>query len=115
MLTAGNPMGKVMSAVLIFEVITFILAIPVMIMISGTSPIVAAVAGGAACLLALAAAAMIRRPTIGYPLGWATQVAALALGFLTVGMLLMGIVFGSLWIVCFVLGRRLEAQRAASQ
>lgn len=115
MLSAGNPMGKVMMAVLVFEVITFGLSIPVMIMVSGVAPLLAALAGGAACVLALVAAAMMRKPRIGYPLGWATQVAGLALGFLTIGMLLMGAMFGCLWVVCFVLGRRLDAQLAASQ
>ena len=36
--------------------------------------------------------------------------AALALAFLTLGMLIMGVMFATLWVVCFVLGRRLEAQ-----
>lgn len=116
MLTAENPMGRVMMLVLVFEVITVGLAVPVMIMLSQTPPLTAAAAGGAVCLLAAASAGLLRRrPQVGYPLGWVTQVAALALGFLTVGMVLMGIMFGSLWVVCFVLGRRLEAQHSAPQ
>lgn len=114
MLTEGNPMGKVMMAVLIFEAITIGLSIPVMIMVSEVSPLVAGLAGGAAALLAVAAAGTMRRPTVGYPLGWATQVAAIALTFLTIGMLVMGVMFACLWTVCFVLGKRLEAQQAAS-
>ncbi|MDO5499880.1 MAG: DUF4233 domain-containing protein [Propionibacteriaceae bacterium] len=114
MLQRGNPMGKVMTALLLFEAITIGLAIPVMIMVSGVSPGVAAGAGGAGAVLAFVAASMMRTPRTGYPLGWLTQVGALALSFLTIGMLIMGAMFATLWIVCFVLGRRLEAQREMS-
>lgn len=111
MLQPGNPMGRVLMVILIFETITIGLAIPVMIMVSEVSPVLAFVAGGAAAVLALVAAAMLRKPGIGYVLGWAAQAAALALAFLTLGMLIMGVMFATLWVVCFVLGRRLEAQR----
>lgn len=114
MLTATNPMGRVMMTLLVFEAITIGLSIPVMIMISQIPPLAAAGAGGVAALLAVVAAGMLRRrPRTGYPLGWATQVAALTLGFLTFGMVLMGAMFGCLWAVCFVLGRRLETQQSA--
>lgn len=111
MLQPGNPMAKVLMATLIFEAITIGLAVPVMVMVSGVSPPIAALGGGGAAVLALAAAGTIRRPHVGYPLGWATQLAALALSFLTIGMLIMGAVFATLWTVSFILGRRLEAQR----
>lgn len=116
MLTASNPMSRVMMTLLIFEAVTIGLAIPVMVMISNTPPLTAALAGGAAALLAAAATGMLRRrPQIGYPLGWATQLAALALGLLTFGMVLMGAMFACLWTVSFVLGRRLETQQSASR
>lgn len=111
MLQPGNPMGKVLMATLIFEAITIGLAVPVMVMVSGVAPGVASAAGGSAALLALVAAGMMRKPRIGYPLGWLTQVVAISLAFLTIGMLIMGLVFATLWVLCFVLGRRLEAQR----
>ncbi|WP_432558289.1 DUF4233 domain-containing protein [Granulicoccus sp. GXG6511] len=111
MLRPGNPMGKVLMATLIFEAITIGLAVPVMIMVSGVSAGLASAAGGAVALLALVAAGSMRKPRTGYPLGWATQVATLALSFLTIGMLIMGVMFAMLWVVCFILGKRLEAQR----
>jgi hypothetical protein len=115
MLSATNPMGRVLMTLLIFEAVTIGLAIPVMIMVSSTPLTVAILAGGGAAVLAVAAAGTLRRPRVGYPLGWATQAAALALGFLTFGMVLMGAMFACLWAVCFVLGRRLEIQQAASR
>ncbi|PFG66480.1 DUF4233 domain-containing protein [Enemella evansiae] len=113
MLAKGNPMGRVMMTILIFEVITIGLAIPVMIMVSEVPGATAGIAGGGAALLAILAAALLRRPAIGYPLGWLAQLAALGLGVLTVGMLAMGAMFAVLWVVCFVLGRRLDAGQRA--
>lgn len=112
-LPSTNPMGKVMLALLVFEVIVFGLAIPVMIMTAEVSPLTASLAGGAAALLALAAAGTMRRPRVGYALGWLTQGVALALGLLTYGMFIMGAMFLALWITCYVLGRRIEDTRAA--
>lgn len=112
MLPVGNPMGRVMMAMLFLQVIAFGLAIPVMIMIHEVSPVVAALAGGGAALLAVLAAALMRRPAVGYPLGWLTQMVGIALGVLTYGMYAVGGMFAALWVVCFVLGRRLEAQNA---
>ena len=111
MLKPGNPMGKVMMATLIFEAITIGLSVPVMIMVSDVPAGLASAAGAGAALLAMVAAGNMRKPRGGYPLGWLTQVAALALSFLTIGMLIMGVMFAMLWVVCFVLGKRLEAQR----
>lgn len=113
-LQADNPMARVLLMVLTFEVIVFGLAVPVMIMVSHTPLALAFGAGAGAALLALAAAATLRTPA-GYPLGWLAQVAGLALGLLTYGMLVMGVIFAALWVVCFVLGKRLESQgRSAS-
>jgi hypothetical protein len=47
-LPAGNPMRVVLLSVLIFEVIVFGLAVPVMILVSGVPPVAAALGGGGA-------------------------------------------------------------------
>ena len=56
-LTPGNPMRVVLLSILLFEVIVFGLAIPVMILVSDVPAADAALAGGGAALLALVAAA----------------------------------------------------------
>ena len=43
-------------------------------------------------------------------LGWAAQVAAVSLGVLTPWMYAMGIIFALIWIMSFVLGKRLDAR-----
>jgi Protein of unknown function (DUF4233) len=106
-LTPGNPMRAVLLAILIFEVIVFGLAIPVMILVSETSAGLAAGFGGGAALLALVAAALLRRPA-GYLVGWTVQLVGVALGFLTAPMFFVGGMFLALWLITFILGKRLD-------
>ena len=111
-LSPNNPMRVVLLSVLVFEVILFGLAVPVMILISDVPGVTAGLSAGAAALLALVAAGLMRRP-VGYPLGWATQVAGLALGLLTTPMFLIGGMFAAIWVVSFILGKRLDEQGQA--
>ena len=112
-LSAGNPMRVVLVAVLIFEVIVFGLAIPVMIMISDVPPAAAAAFGGGAAVLAILAAGLLRS-RVGYILGWAAQLAGLALGFLTSTMFIVGALFAAVWVLSFVLGKRLDSRLETS-
>lgn len=109
----ANPMRVVLLTVLIFEVVVFGLAVPVMILVSGVSPELAALGAGGAALLALVAAGLLRRP-VGYLVGWITQPVGIALGLLTPAMFVVGAMFAGLWVLSFVLGRRLEAQAGAT-
>lgn len=109
-LSAGNPMGRVLAVCLILQALTFALAIPGMIVVSGVPAATAGLAGGGAVVLALAASGLLRRGALGYVLGWLTQVAGIALGVLTPWMYGMGAVFALLWVISFVLGRRLDAR-----
>jgi uncharacterized protein DUF4233 len=112
-LRPGNPMRVVLLTILLFEVVAFGLAIPVMILVSDVPAGYAAGLGGGAALLALVAAGLMRRPA-GYLVGWATQLVGVALGFLTTGMFLVGAMFLGLWVISFVLGKRLDGQAAAA-
>ena len=102
-----NPMGRVMLSILAFEAIVFGISIAGMIQVSDRSLPVAFGAGLGSAALALLAAALLRGP-LGYPLGWLTQVVAVGLGFATDMMFAVGGMFALLWVVCFVLGRRIE-------
>ena len=112
-LSAGNPMRVVLMTVLIFEVIVFGLAIPVMILISGVPAAAAAAFGGGAALLALLAAGLLRS-RVGYILGWVAQLAGLALGFLTTTMFVVGAIFAAVWVMSFVMGKRLDSRMETS-
>jgi hypothetical protein len=111
-LSPGNPMRVVLLSVLIFEVIVFGLAIPVMILIGNVAPGAAGGFGGGAAALALLAAGALRRP-VGYYLGWVTQVVGIALGFLTSTMFIVGVMFAAIWVISFVLGKRLDGAQTA--
>jgi hypothetical protein len=106
-LAPGNPMRAVLLASLIFEVIVFGLAIPVMILVSDVSTGMAAGFGGGAALLALVAAALLRGPA-GYLVGWMVQLLGVVLGFLTAAMFFVGAMFLALWVITFILGKRLD-------
>jgi len=112
-LTPGNPMRVVLLSILLFEVIVYGLAIPVMILVSDVTAIWAASLGGGAALLALVAAALMRSPA-GYLVGWITQPVGVVLGFLTTAMFFVGAMFLGLWVVSFILGKRLDGQATAA-
>ena len=111
-LPSSNPMRVVMLTLLLFEVVVFGLAVPVMILVSGVPAGTAIAAGVVAALLALAAAGLLRKPA-GYLVGWVAQPAGILLGLLTPAMYAIGAIFAGLWVLSFVLGRRLDAQAAA--
>ena len=113
MLSADNPMRVVLMTVLIFEMIVFGLAIPVMIFISNVPAAAATGFGGGAAVLALVAAGLLRSG-VGYVLGWLTQLAGLALGFLTTLMFVVGILLAAVWVLAFVLGKRLDSRMETS-
>ncbi|MET0693274.1 MAG: DUF4233 domain-containing protein [Propionibacteriaceae bacterium] len=112
-LSSGNPMRTVLMTLLLFEIIVFGLAIPVMIYLSDVSGSTAGLLGGGTALLAAVGAGMLRRP-VGYLIGWVTQLAGVALGFVTASMFAIGGLFLALWVISFVLGKRLDAARGES-
>jgi len=98
------------AAVLGFEAVVIGLSVLVMIKVNDVEPAPAAVAGLGLALLAVVTAALLRFPW-AYGLGWAVQVGAVALGFLTTAMFVVGGLFAGLWVVAVVLGRRIESAR----
>lgn len=105
-----NPMNKVLMAILLFEAICCGLAIPGMIQVADAPLGLAFGLGGTAMLLCLVAAGLLRRP-IGWVLAWAAQLGCVALGFAVDMMFAVGGMFLLLFVISFLLGRRLEAAR----
>ncbi len=112
-LPPGNPMERVLQVFLLLYIVVFGLVIPGMIQVSNHSLGLSVGAGGVAIVIAAAAAGTLRRGTIGYALGWLTQVVGIGLGFLTPYQFVTGGVFALLWVVTFVLGKKLAARTAA--
>ena len=67
--------------------------------------------GSGLAALCLVGAATMRRPW-GVTLGWAIQVLTLASAVVVPAMILVGLLFLALWVLCMVQGRRVDALQA---
>ena len=106
-----SPRRGMCAAVLTLESVTLGLTTPVMVTIADV-PVGTALAIGLGLALAcLVAAGMLRRPW-AYGLGWAIQVAAVALGFLVPMMFFLGGLFAVVWGSASGLGRMNARERA---
>jgi hypothetical protein len=62
-------------------------------------------------LLCVVAAGLLRF-RVGYLLGHVVQVVSIGLGFVTTPMFFLGAVFAGLWVAAYVLGARIDRERA---
>ncbi len=104
---------RLCAATLTLEAVALALTTPVLLYVADVGRTVALVTGLGLAVLAVVAAASLRRP-IGYLLGHLVQVGALALGFLLVSMIVLGVVFTALWTASYLLGRRIDLDRGAA-
>ena len=95
-----------LEAVLVFFVVMAAFGLRVL-------PVGAVFAGGTVLVLLLVLAGRLVRGGAGIWLGWALQVALIAIGILLPLMYFIGALFLGIWIYCFVTGRRLDRQKAA--
>lgn len=70
-----------------------------------------AIGGGlaAACILAIGALGQ----SWGYGLGHALQLAMVAVGFLALPILFVGLIFAGLWVAAYVIGVRIDSARGS--
>jgi len=101
------------SAVLVLEAITVALSTPVMIAVSGIAPATALGVGLGLAVVCILLSGMLRAEW-AYGAGWAVQVAAIALGFAVPMMFFLGGLFALLWGGAYVLGRKIEREKAAA-
>ena len=78
-------------------------------------PVWVALGGGLALAVLCVVAAAVLRTQAGYALGWLIQLVSLALGFVVPAMFFLGVVFGALWATAYVLGARIDRERAERQ
>jgi hypothetical protein len=67
---------------------------------------------GLGLALVCVVAAGLLRFRVGYLLGHLVQVVSIGLGFVTTPMFFLGVVFAGLWIAAYVLGERIDRERA---
>jgi hypothetical protein len=108
-----SPRRGMCAAVLSLEAITLGLTAPVLISVADVDTPVALAVGLGLAVACLLIAGMLRREW-AYGLGWLVQVAAIALGSVIGMMFFLGGVFALLWGTAYLLGRKIERERAAA-
>ena len=106
-----SPRRMMCASVLGFECIVLGLVTPVLINTEGMDTGLALLIGLGLAVAAIVVAGLLRHEW-AYYLGFAIQVAAIALTVVIPVMIVLGLVFGGLYTLAYVLGRRLEAQQA---
>ena len=111
-MNAPGRMARVLcSAVLSFEAVLMLLSILVLNGFSSLSVPSAAATGCGMAATCAVAVGLLRRPW-GYALGHALQVAIVGLGFVALPILFVGLVFAALWVTAYVVGVRIDSDRA---
>jgi hypothetical protein len=108
-----SPRRGMCAAVLSLEAVTVGLSTPVMIKVAEVDTAVALAAGLGLAALCLLVAGLLRAEW-GYALGWLVQLGAIGLGFVVGLMFFLGAVFAALWATAYLLGRKIERERAAA-
>jgi len=104
---------RLCSAILTLEAVVLGLTTPVLISVESVDTSTALWIGLGLTVACLLAAGMLRSPW-GYRLGWAIQVAAVALGTVITAMYVLGSIFLLLWFTAVRLGRMIDTDRAAA-
>jgi hypothetical protein len=102
---------RLCAAILALEAIAFGLSTPVLISIAGVSTATALWIGLGLTVSCILVAGLLRFEW-AFWLGWAIQVAAIAVGFEVTTMFVLGAIFFALWATAWFLGRRIEIERA---
>ncbi|MCW2756948.1 MAG: hypothetical protein JWO46_694 [Nocardioidaceae bacterium] len=102
---------RLCSAILVLEAIALGLTTPVLISVANVDTGRALLIGLGLCVACLVVAGLLRA-TWAYALGWAIQVAAIALGIEVGAMYVLGAIFLLLWGTAYFLGRKIETERA---
>jgi uncharacterized membrane protein YphA (DoxX/SURF4 family) len=108
-----SPRRGMCAAVLTLEAIALGLSTPVLITLSEVATGTALAIGLGLALACVLTAGMLRSAW-AYHVGWAIQVAAIALGVLTPVMWVLGPIFALLWGSADLLGRKIERERSAA-
>src|SRR6478609_8025235 len=102
---------RLCAAILLLEAIAFGLCTPVLTSVQDVSTATGLWIGLGLTVSCLLVAGLLRFPW-AYWLGWAVQVAAVAVGFVVATMFFVGAIFLALWATAWVLGRKIEVERA---
>ena len=102
---------RLCAAILSLEAIALGLTTPVLISVAGVATATALWMGLGLAVSCILVAGLLRFRW-AFWLGWAIQLAAVALGFVVTTMFVLGAVFLALWATAWFLGRKIEVERA---
>lgn len=106
----GSAKRAMCAAMLTLQAVVLGLTTPVMISVAAVSVGTALGIGVGLTVGCLVVAGLLRRRW-AYHLGWAIQVASLALGLVVPMMFLLGAIFTALWAGAFFLGAKVDRER----
>ena len=106
-----SPEAGMCAAMLTLEAIVLALSVPVMISVEDVDTGLAVGLGLGLAVLCVLTAGLLRRPW-AYVVGHALQLGAICLGFVVPMMFLVGAMFAALWAPAYLLGRKIEADKA---
>ncbi|RYE77572.1 MAG: DUF4233 domain-containing protein [Myxococcales bacterium] len=103
---------RLCAAILSLQAIALGLTTPVLISVKDVALGTSLGIGLGLCVACILAAGMLRFEW-AYWLGWAIQIASVALGFLITAMFALGAVFLVLWATAYFMGAKIEREVAA--
>ncbi|MEP6666637.1 MAG: DUF4233 domain-containing protein [Nocardioidaceae bacterium] len=107
-----SPRRMMCASVLGFECIVLGLMTPVLITVENVSQAASLVIGLGLAVAAVLTAGLLRYEW-AYYVGFAIQVAALAVGIVIPAMIVLGLIFGALWTTAYVLGKKIDVQQSS--
>ncbi|MCW2795200.1 DUF4233 domain-containing protein [Nocardioides sp.] len=110
---ARSPRRGMCAAILCLEAIALGLTTPVMVSVADVALGTALAVGLGLMVVCLVLAGMLRGEW-AYAVGWLVQLAAIGLGFVIPLMFFLGAIFALLWGTAYLLGRKIERERAAA-
>ncbi len=107
-------MKTLCAAVLAFEAIIVLLAIPVAIVVQHVNPTVGITVGGIFVIACFALSGLQRR-SWGLAAGWVVQVVIILTGFVVPTMFFLGAVFAVLWFFAIRVGSQTDVLKAEQE
>ena len=107
----GRTRRAMCAGMLGLQAVVFLLTIPVLLTLTDVDTTVAVGIGVGLTVACVVVAGLVRRPG-GLQLGFVVQAAALALGLLVPTMVVLGMVFLGLYTAAFVVGGRIDEEKA---
>ena len=112
----GKGIRQLCGAVLVFEAVVIVLAIPVAIVLEHASHGLAGGIGGALAVCAVLIGGLVGRPRMGWALvaGTVMQLLVIAAGVVVPAMYILGVIFAALWVTGIWLARRVTPRPGPS-